>query len=110
MPLKLRKLTERSEGTTESKSAIRSIMSEGTRTSKAIKGTRRSDGAKEAEGVKQGRKISFGAISNRWECMKVHFNSVYFFNFNSEKSFKLKIGIKIDQDWNWCIPLTSSGV
>ncbi len=66
-------------------------MSEETRTSKAIKGTRRSDGAtetetrKEAEGVKQGGKISFAAISNRWECMKVHFNSVYFFSFNSEK-------------------------
>jgi hypothetical protein len=80
-------------------------MSEGTRTSKAIKGTRRSDGAKEAEGVKQGGKISFAAISNRWDCMKVHFNSVDFFSFNSEKSFTLKIGIKIDQDWNWCIPL-----
>ncbi len=56
MPLKPRKLTERSEGTTESKSAIRSKMSEGTRTSKAIKGTRRSDGTKEVEGVKQGEK------------------------------------------------------
>jgi len=62
MPLKLRKLTERSEGTTESKNAIRSKMSEGTRTSKAIKGTRRSDGAtetgtrKETERVKQGGK------------------------------------------------------
>ena len=56
MPLKLRKLTERSEGTTESKSAIRSKMSEGTRESKAIKGTRRSDGTKEVEGVKQGEK------------------------------------------------------
>jgi hypothetical protein len=75
MPLKLRNLTERSKGTTESKSAIRSKMSEGTRESKAIKRTRRSDGAtgtetrketKEAEGVKQRGKISFAAISNRW--------------------------------------------
>jgi len=49
MPLKLRKLTERRQGTTESKSAIRSKMSEATRTSKAIKGIRRRDGAKENE-------------------------------------------------------------
>jgi hypothetical protein len=49
MPLKLRKLTERREGTTESKSAIRSKMSEATRTSKAIQGIRRRDGAKENE-------------------------------------------------------------
>jgi hypothetical protein len=90
MPLKLRKLTERSEGTTESKNAIRNKMSEGTRTSKAIKGTRRSDGAKEAEGVKQARKISFAAISNRWECMKVHFNSVYFVQFQFRKKFQIK--------------------
>ncbi len=53
MPPKIRQLTERSEGTIGTKSAI-SKMSEGTRTSKAIKGTRRSDAAKEAEGVKQG--------------------------------------------------------
>jgi hypothetical protein len=99
MPLKLRKLSERSEGTTESKSAIRSKMSEATRTSKAIKGTRRSDGAKEtetrkgakeAEEVKQGGKISFAAISNRWECMKVHFNSVDFFQFQFWKKFHIK--------------------
>jgi len=56
MPLKIRKLTERSEGTTESKSVLKSKMSEGTRTSKAIKGTRRSDGAKEVEGVQQEEK------------------------------------------------------
>jgi len=49
MPIKLRKLTERSEGTTETKSAIRSKMSEGTRISKAIRRTRRNDGAKETE-------------------------------------------------------------
>jgi hypothetical protein len=99
MPLKLRKLTERSEGTTESKNAVRSKMSEGNRTSKAIKGTKRSDGAtetetrqetKEAEGVKQGGKISFAAISNRWECMKVHFNSVYVFQFQFRKKFQIK--------------------
>jgi hypothetical protein len=90
MPLKLRKLTERSEGTTESKSAIRSKMSEGTRTSKAIKGTRRSDGAKEIEGVKQGEQISFAAISNRWGCMKVHFDAVYCFQFQFRKKFQIK--------------------
>jgi hypothetical protein len=98
MPLKLRKLTERSEGTTESKNAI-SKMIEGARTSKAIKGTRRSDGAtetetrketKEAEGVKQGGKISFAAISNRWEYIKVHFNSLYFFQFQFRKKFQIK--------------------
>jgi hypothetical protein len=54
MPLKLRKPTKRSEGTTENKSAIRSEMSEGSRKSTAIEGTRRSDGAKETEGVKHG--------------------------------------------------------
>ncbi len=99
MPLKIRKLTEKSEGTTDSKSAIRSKMSEGTRTSKAIKGTRRSDGAKEtethkvtkeAEGVKQGGNISFAAIPNGWEFMKVHFNSVYRFHFQFRKMSQIK--------------------
>jgi hypothetical protein len=81
MPLKIRKLAERSEGTTETKSAIRSKMSERTRTSKAIKGTRRSDraketerrkGSKEAEGAKQGGKISFAAIPNGCEWMRMY--------------------------------------
>jgi len=74
-------------------------MSEGTRTSKAIKETRRSDGAKEtetregtkeADGVKQGGKILFATIPNGWERMKVHFNSVYFFQFQFRKKFQIK--------------------
>ncbi len=37
-----------------------------------------------------------------WNSISIRF---IFFSFDSEKSFKLKIGIKIVHDWNWCIPL-----
>jgi hypothetical protein len=66
MPLKIRKLTERSEGTIGTKSAIRSKMSEETRTSEVNKGTRRSNGLKKLKlGVHQLKLTNFVQMSER---------------------------------------------
>jgi hypothetical protein len=57
------------------------------------------------------RVINFFALTNQhfqltrfhvWKFISIRF---IFFSFNSEKSFKLKMGIRIDHDWNWYIPL-----
>ncbi len=56
-------------------------------------------------------KIDFFVLTNQhfqltrfhvWKSISIRF---IFFSFNSEKSFKLKIGIKIIHDWNWYTPL-----